>query len=645
MKNLFTLLFVIVAASLSAQIYYSEDFEGGELPADWTQFTAATDGGFLVGDAASLSGGASPLGAGDIDASSLFFVATNDDACNCDKNDERLVTSTIDLSMAPTDVPVFLKYDAWYLDATYGGIMESATVQISTDDGATWTDLAGIEGVGTGWAGRALDLSDYAGTSFKIGFHYSDGGGWLYALAIDNIVVATPSPIDVKFGGINMRAAAFAGTTVDVGGIVQNEGLETITSLDVTWSDGTTDYTETLTGLNVAPFESASFVHPTTYDLPAGFNPLTMTISNPNGMADANTDDNSGDIETRGVVPAPGRKVVIEEGTGTWCPWCPRGEVFINAMYDEYPDHFIGIAVHNGDPMTNAEYDGSLGISSFPNMSNERTENFGFGVIADVENRFFDRVEMAPPALVESGAVYDEATGDLTVRTQATMMETIPASFRLAVVLIEDGVTGTTSGYAQTNNYAGGGNGPMGGYENLPATVPASQMVYDHVGRILVGGFAGDANSLANGGASGDVEVHVFETVNIPADYDVEQMYVVTLLLNASGDIVSANSQSFQEALNSMITSTNEVFDHNLAKVYPNPFTDVVNIQLNLETAADVDVRVLNAVGQVVAAEKYNNVVGNRVIPFNGGNLANGVYTIHMTVGDKLVTKKVLLQK
>jgi hypothetical protein len=191
---------------------------------------------------------------------------------------------------------------------------------------------------------------------------------------------------------------------------------------------------------------------------------------------------------------------------------------------------------------------------------------------------------MAPPALVESAATYDAATGDLTVSSQAIITDAVPANHRLAVVLVEDGVTGTSSGYAQTNNYAGGANGPMGGYENLPSTVPASQMVYDHVGRVLVGGFGGDASSLPDGGVAGEEFVHTFATVNIPADYDLDEMNVVTLLLNGSGNIINAEYQTLQEALDNQLVGTNEQFDNSLAKVYPNPFSDVVNIQLNLET-------------------------------------------------------------
>lgn len=47
------------------------------------------------------------------------------------------------------------------------------------------------------------------------------------------------------------------------------------------------------------------------------------------------------------------RVVVVEEITGTWCGWCPRGYVGMEEMKHKYGDvgNYIGIAVHSGDPM------------------------------------------------------------------------------------------------------------------------------------------------------------------------------------------------------------------------------------------------------------------------------------------------------
>ena len=53
----------------------SEDFEGGAVPASWNNITNATDGGWIVGDAATLSTASFPIDA------HTTIAATNDDAC------------------------------------------------------------------------------------------------------------------------------------------------------------------------------------------------------------------------------------------------------------------------------------------------------------------------------------------------------------------------------------------------------------------------------------------------------------------------------------------------------------------------------------------------------------------------------------
>ena len=92
----------------------------------------------------------------------------------------------------------------------------------------------------------------------------------------------------------------------------------------------------------------------------AGSNPLTFTISNVNGAgADGDANDNVGTININPIVPAAGKMVVSEEGTGTWCGWCVRGAVYMDLMAAKYSNYWAGIAVHNGDPMVVATYDSS----------------------------------------------------------------------------------------------------------------------------------------------------------------------------------------------------------------------------------------------------------------------------------------------
>ena len=62
-----------------------------------------------------------------------------------------------------------------------------------------------------------------------------------------------------------------------------------------------------------------------------------------------NTNDDTLSISVTGTYAAPGKIVVGEEGTGTWCGWCPRGSVAMNWMDEKYYGYWQGIAVHNND--------------------------------------------------------------------------------------------------------------------------------------------------------------------------------------------------------------------------------------------------------------------------------------------------------
>ncbi len=451
--------------------------------------------------------------------------------------------------------------------------------------------------------------------------------------------------LDATMASLNLRENSLAGTEIIIQGKVKNTGSNPITSMDVSWTDGTNTYTDNLTGLNIASLGEYDFTHSSTLTTVDGTTDITVTVSNPNGAGmDENPGNDALDPTITGHVPAPGKKVVVEEGTGTWCGWCPRGTVFMDLMYDEYSDYFIPIAVHNGDPMTVTEYDDGLGLTAFPTMKIMREETFGFGVIGDIESRFFQRITQAPPATLQSAGVFNETTRDLDIISQADFSQNVSGNYRLAVVLVEDNVTGTSTGYNQANFYSGGST-VMGGYENLPHPVPASQMVYDHVGRILVGGFQGAAGSVPASVSSGEKVTYQFATINIPANIKTEDLLAVTLLLGPNNSIRNATSQTFQELLDNEIVSTREVFRNDYAEVYPNPSSGNASLRLTLDQPSNVSLRIFSATGAEVAFRDYGQLSGDLVFPLEASHLPAGVYQVHLTLDKQLVTKKIVIQR
>ncbi len=90
--------------------------------------------------------------------------------------------------------------------------------------------------------------------------------------------------------------------------------------------------------------------------------------------------------------------------------------------------------------------------------------------------------------------------------------------------------------------------------------------------------------------------------------------------------------------------SVNDVSLDDLLRVNPNPTTGDVNITVNLPENEEINLAVFNTMGQQVALVK-NGKAQNGTFNVSLANQANGVYYVKMNVQDKIITKKVILNK
>ncbi|GJM32869.1 MAG: hypothetical protein DHS20C18_18700 [Saprospiraceae bacterium] len=279
-------------AFLQAQIIFQEDFEDGVMPAGWTIETNATDGGWRIGTAASLSSdafGITPNG-------STRIAGTNDDACNCNKSNEYFITPPIDLSDQTFAV---LKADIFYTDNHYQGAQEDATIEASTD-GVNWVVLEDLHGHGS-WDTHSVNLSNYAGEdSLYIAFRYDDDGGWLYGFAIDNVTVEVPVPLDVALVEVNNQIYGEVNNAIPIKGTIQNNGATTINSFEVSYTiDGGNEVSELIENVDIPAFTYYYF-ETTSPWTPAevGVFTVDINITSVNGVTDENQDNNSGAFDT-----------------------------------------------------------------------------------------------------------------------------------------------------------------------------------------------------------------------------------------------------------------------------------------------------------------------------------------------------------
>nr|WP_294862421.1 T9SS type A sorting domain-containing protein [uncultured Fluviicola sp.] len=452
--------------------------------------------------------------------------------------------------------------------------------------------------------------------------------------------------------GLNFDQGILAGNMVTPQVVVRNLGTTPITSFDLAVDYNGTMINKTVTGVNIASLATTTITMDNTLTIASGNHAMVATVSNVNGAgADNDSDDDSLSMNINNpLVPATGKMVVGEEGTGTWCQWCPRGAVFMDMMATKYDQYWAGIAVHNGDPMTNPVYDAGIGglVSGYPSALVDR------GNVIDpseVEGDFLTRILVAPKALITNGATWNSTTRELKVSTSANFLAAANNNYKLGIVLTEDEVTGTTSNYNQANAYAGGGNGPMGGFESLPSSVPAAQMVYDHVARAIKPSFTGYASSFPATVNIGETYT-ITATFILPASWDETKINIIGLLFDPAGKIDNAGKATIPDAVtNGFVTGTDvtagltdlsQVDDQ--VQVYPNPATTSVSISLQLAEQSDVTISVTDVSGKEISSRNYGQLNGSSIITINTSNTPAGVYFVNVKMDNAIAQKKVIIQ-
>lgn len=235
------------------------------------------------------------------------------------------------------------------------------------------------------------------------------------------------------------------------------------------------------------------------------------------------------------------KNVLVEELTGTWCQWCPRGIYYGDSLCQTH-DYVIFIAIHCSDPMANNTYYQASGLVGAPSA------NIGRRFMDQETQTWFAKVEqesqIAPKASMNVICDYNPATRQLTATVIATALENMSGDYRFAVILTEDGVTGPAPSYNQSNSYSGGGHGPMGGYESLPNPIPAERIAYDHVGRELLCDYGGQIGSFPTSLEAGSMASYDF-TYTLNEDYDYNYVRAIVLLIAPDGTVENAAKSAY----------------------------------------------------------------------------------------------------
>ena len=78
--------------------------------------------------------------------------------------------------------------------------------------------------------------------------------------------------------------------------------------------------------------------------------------------------------------------------------------------------------------------------------------------------------------------------------------------------------------------------------------------------------------------------------------------------------------------------------------VYPNPSRDIFNVSFTSEDAQDLEVRVINVVGEVVYTENLTNFTGEFTKEIDLRRSTKGIYFLEITTEAGVINKKMILQ-
>lgn len=543
----------------------------------------------------------------------------------------------------------------WYAKSQDASYPDPYSVYVGTS-----SDIATLGASTAVYSGTAEDdftqhaaiLDAYAGQTVYVAFRHHNVSDQ-FVLIIDQFEVkAVSTTPEIALTSATTPGTVAMNTAFVVNGTVVNNCASPLTSFDATVTVNGQTVNQQITGINVPYLGSYSFAVDAPAIAAAGNYDVTLTVSNPNGVADVTTDNTqTTSVNIYDASTSVPRATLLENFTTAVCPNCPSGHDRIeSAIGTTYANNVIWVSHHSGyytDALTSTldqtmmTFFNDGGATYAPAVMLDRTywgeEAFTYydgeyapGPVFLPQNDVANALALATsqPAFVTVNVAtptYNATTRALSVTVSGNVSGALATDdARLNVWLLEDGLL------------ADGGSGVGHG----PSQSGASGTFYhNHVIREnLSGDDWGEANVVNTAAGTNYTKTY---TTTVSNNYDASKCYIVAFV--SSGNHSNVNNCKVFNAGKSAYLSAGDtpgpgpqpqgIDDVNAAnvKLYPNPTTG--NLYIEVEGLQKVEI--IDAVGRVVMSQNNGNVI-------NMSNLANGIYTVRVMANGNTAVKKVV---
>jgi hypothetical protein len=207
------------------------------------------------------------------------------------------------------------------------------------------------------------------------------------------------------------------------------------------------------------------------------------------------------------------RNPVLEEFTGTWCPWCPCGHTTMQEILDNMPNAIM-IGYHgpaNGsDPYSFFPGNSIIGMFGVPFWPSGAVDRTGApddrGTWTNLMNQ---RYNVPATVSIEVLRAYNPINKELNAIVDVTALENLTGGYKMTMILLEDGLI---------SNQAGNGSCPGG-----------ANYVHKHVVRAMVNGATGEDLNSGNPWNTGEKITKTIQYV-IPEEVNPDSCRLVVLV-------------------------------------------------------------------------------------------------------------------
>ncbi len=550
-----------------------------------------------------------------------------------------------------TGITISLTTDAYGSETTWSLTGVNGTPTFAS--GGPYNDLAAAGTTVQTISPNPVCVTNGTAVKFTINDLYGDGiccayGAGSYTVEMNGGVVITGGDFDDVEDTVFIVPPAnnfdFAALSVDmpnliaagsniVSGTVINVGGNTINSLTLNYSiDNGAPVTQSVSGLNVAPLGQYTFNHGTPWvSTGSGTFTVKVWVTDINGNADQNTVNDQAQKSIVVASQTVARTGLIEELTSSTCPPCAS----LNATLDPLlQSNNVNIS---GNPLAAVKYQMNWpspgNDPSYNPDANTRKTYYGTSGIPDLKYNGLPAEGIAQadlddisasPAPVGLSCTYSVSGNAVTVNVNVQPYITVASGTKLYIAVNE-----------KEYNYAAS---------------TTSQDVFHHVLRkMLPNGSGISVNNMADGVSQQFTQSYTFNTAasGVPSQgtYDLwlgmSNIEVVAFLQN------NASKEIYQSAIGTLSSASSiaENSKKHSVMVYPNPASDRFTLDMNLVATEQVNVELVNSIGQVVYNQNEGSVSGSRKLNIDLSNQADGLYFVRVNIGGETRTMKLNIAK